>query len=45
MYDALAGSLRTTTLWVLAGAVVFTLVMTLILTDRFRPAGRSDAIT
>lgn len=41
MYDALAGSLRMTTLWVLAGAVVFTLVMTLVLTDRFRAAGRT----
>ncbi|GAB3421273.1 hypothetical protein [Flindersiella endophytica] len=42
LYDALAGSLRTTTLWVLAGAVVFTLVMTLILSERARSAARLD---
>jgi hypothetical protein len=42
LYDALAGSLRTTTLWVLAGAVVVTLVMTLVLSDRARTAARLD---
>jgi hypothetical protein len=43
LYDALAGSLRTTTLWVLAGAVVFTLLMTLILSDRARTAARLES--
>lgn len=43
LYDALAGSLRTTTLWVLAGAVLFTMLMTLVLVERSRSTARLEA--